>query len=185
MTGIIDLKSELKPYLNSYENILWVGQPKKGIIIQSSELIMILQGIFFCGFGILLFSIVIKAEVPIIIKIFVFVIMIMGLYFLFGRMMYDAIRRGKTIYGVTDERIIMKEGIIFKKVKSLNIRTISDIGFEEKSDGSGTIFFGTKNIFNFLTGLNWRSSMKPTPSIDKIQEVRKVYNQIIELQKKK
>jgi len=71
-------------------------------------------------------------------------------------------------------------------VKSLNIRTLSDIEYTEKNDGSGTISIGPKNpMMIWGNGMNWWPGMKPNPQLDLIPDVRKVYNQIIELQKKK
>jgi hypothetical protein len=77
--------------------------------------------------------------------------------------------------------------MLFKKtIKSLNIRTLSEIEYNEKSDGSGTINIGPKNPFMMWAGgMNWWPGITLTPSLDMIQDVRKVYSKIIEIQKLK
>lgn len=72
-----------------------------------------------------------------------------------------------------------------KKVKSLNIRTLSDIEYSEKIDGTGTISIGLKSpMIIWGNGMNLEVGMKSNTQLEMIPNVRKVYNQIIELQKK-
>ena len=72
------------------------------------------------------------------------------------------------------------------KIKSLNIRSLSDIEYDEKSDGSGTITVGPKNpMMMFGNGMKVFPWANGTPSLEMIQNVRKVYNQIIEIQRRK
>ena len=95
-------------------------------------------------------------------------------------------QRENTFYGVTADRIIIKSGIFKKTIKSLNIRTLSDIEYDEKSDGSGTINVGPKNpMMMWGNGMSWWPGIKATPSLDLIQDVRQVYNKIIEIQNTK
>ncbi len=67
---------------------------------------------------------------------------LVGLYIVLGRFIVDAMNRAKTFYGVTNERIIIITGLFFREVKSLNLRTLTDVSLSERGDGSGTITFG-------------------------------------------
>ena len=112
--------------------------------------------------------------------------MIIGLIFVFGRFIIDAKQRKNTYYGLTEDRIIIKSGVFSKSVKSLNIKTLSDIEYTEKNDGSGTISIGSKNpMMVWGNGMNWWPGMKTNSQLDLIQNVRKVYNQVIEIQKER
>jgi len=72
------------------------------------------------------------------------------------------------------------------KIKSLNIRSLSDIEYDEKSDWSGTITIWPKNpMMMFGNGMKVFPWANGTPSLEMIQNVRKVYNQIIKIQRRK
>src|SRR5690606_36042720 len=95
----------------------------------------------------------------------------------------DARQRANTAYGLTEKRVIIKSGVFSKSIQSLNIRAISDIELTEKSGGVGTITIGPKNPYMLWgAGMGWWPGMKLTPQLELIDNARKVYNQIIELQ---
>lgn len=176
--------NELKDHLDINENLIWTGRPKKGIIFRASDIFLIPFSILWCGFAIFWFTTALASGAPFFFALFGVPFVIVGLNFVFGRFIIDAKHRANTIYGLTDNRIIIKSGIFSQSIKSLNIKTISDIEYEEKGDGSGTITIGPKNpMMTWGRGLELYPGNKTTPSLDLIQDVRKVYNKIIEIQK--
>lgn len=180
-----DLKSELKHHLGNNENLIWTGQPKTGLVFRSADIFLIPFSLLWCGFAIFWFVSAVSMGAPFFFSLFGLPFVIIGLFFVFGRFIIDAKQRENTMYGLTEERIIIKSGIFNKSVKSLNIRTLTDIEYTEKNDGSGTISIGPKNpMMIWGNGMNWWPGMKSNPQLDLIQDVRKVHNQIIELQKK-
>lgn len=101
-----------------------------------------------------------------------------------GRFFIDAHKRKKTIYAITPERILIKSGIFLQEVKSLNIKTLSDITFTTKSDGSGTIVLGPENDrYARMQGIEW-PGVKQTPRFERIPNVKQAYDIIIENQRK-
>lgn len=180
----VDISSELRQYLNHHERLHWTGQPKKGIVFRSSDIFMIPFSLFWCGFAIFWF--IGASEASIAFALFGVPFIIVGLIFVFGRYIIDSKQRNHTYYGITDERVIIKSGIFNKSVKSIDLKKIPDIEYVEKNDGSGTILFGPNNpMATWSNGMNWWPGMKSSPSLELIQDVRKVYNKIIELQKSK
>ncbi len=108
--------------------------------------------------------------------------------FIFGRFIIDAKQRENTYYGLTEDRILIKSGVYKKTFQSLAIKTLSDLEYSEKIDGSGTITIGPKNPMmwgNDLwgNGMNWWPGTKVIPSLDSIPDVKKVYKKIIEIQR--
>ncbi|CAD0007344.1 PH domain-containing protein [Flavobacterium chungangense] len=175
---------ELKSHLDNNESLIWTGHPKKGIVFRSSDIFLIPFSLLWCGFAIFWFTTALTSGAPFFFALFGIPFVLIGLNFVFGRFIIDAKQRANTIYGLTEHRIIIKSGIFTKSIKSLNIKTISDIEYEEKSDGSGTITIGPKNpIASWERGFDMNNRNKTSPSIDLIPEVRKVYNKIIEIQK--
>ncbi|MBL0267694.1 MAG: PH domain-containing protein [Chitinophagaceae bacterium] len=178
--------SELQQHLDSNEKLIWSGQPKKGVIFRTADIFLIPFSLLWCGFAIFWFTTALRSGAPFIFAMFGIPFVVVGLIFVFGRFIIDAKMREKTVYGITADRIIIKSGIFKKSVKSLNIKTLSDIEFDEKGDGSGTIRIGPRNIMmSWMNGMEWWPGYKYGPSIDLIPEVRKVYQKIIELQREK
>ena len=183
---IRDPKTELRPHLDSGENLLWSGQPKKGIVFRTVDVFLIPFSVIWCGFAIFWFTTALTSEAPFLFAMFGIPFVVIGLFFVFGRFIIDAKQRDNTSYGITEHRIMIKSGIMSKKIQSLNIQTLSDIEYSEKHDGTGTISIGPKNpMMIWGNGMNWWPGIKSSPQLEMIPNVRKVYNQIIELQKKK
>ena len=181
-----DVQIELKPHLESEEKLLWTGQPKKGIIFQTADIFLIPFSIVWFAFAIFWTIGTTSAGAPFFFTIFGLLFVFIGLIFVFGRFIIDAIKREHTYYGITQNRIIIKSGVFNKNIKSINIRTLSDIELNERNNGMGTISFGPKNPFYFWgEGMTWWPGMKSNPSLQLIPNVRKVYNQIIKLQNEK
>lgn len=176
-----DSKSELYEYLSSDEELIWAGKPKSGIVFRPSDIFLIPFSIFWCGFAIV--WVIMAANASLLFSLFGLPFVAIGLFIVFGRFLVDARNRSNTIYGITRDRLIIRSGIFSQKVKSLNIRTLSDISYAEKADGSGTITFGSSlSTFGMNRTMFW-PGMKRTPSFDLIPDVRIIYDIIIKLQR--
>ncbi|NII83328.1 PH domain-containing protein [Pedobacter sp. SG908] len=109
----------------------------------------------------------------------------MGLYITLGRFFVDAKKRANTVYGITSDRIIISSGIFSREIKSINIKTLSDITINQKSDNSGTITLGPADFRNvMMQGIEWPGLKQPT-RLEFIEDVKNVYDQIINLQRQK
>lgn len=172
--------------MDNDETLLWTGKPKQGIVFRSSDIFMIPFSLLWGGFAIFWETTVILTDAPFIMRLWGIPFVLVGLFMIFGRFFYDSASRKRTIYGITENRVIIKSGIFKKSIKSLNIKTLSDITLKEESNRSGSIIFGPENGFNGIFRGTGRlgSNGKMTPSFEMIKNVRKVYRQIIDLQTK-
>lgn len=182
----IDSSHALTRHLQPDEELLWTGTPKQGLQLTSSDVFLIPFSLLWGGFAIFWEVSVISSDAPFFFMLFGVPFVLVGLYMIFGRFLFDSARRRNTIYGLTKSRIIIKSGVFSKSLKSLNIKTISDITLEEKSDGTGTILLGAQTnhsgLFRF-TG--WPGfSHTATPALEMIPSARQIYMQITELQQK-
>jgi hypothetical protein len=132
------------------------------------------------GFALFWEASVLTTDAPFFFKLWGIPFVLAGVYIIFGRFIVDAKQRTKTFYAVTNERVIIISGLFSRKVKSLNLRTLTDISLDEKSDGSGTISFGSSNSSPW-----WSSGMafpgwgpQPAPSFELIQAAKSVYETI-------
>jgi len=181
-----NVTSELQNYLELNERLVWSGQPKKGVVFRTTDIFIIPFSLLWCGFAIFWFTSALLSGAPIFLAIFGIPFVCVGLFFVFGRFIIDAKNRKNTFYGITENRIIIRSGILKKTIKSINLKTLSEIEIEEKKDGSGTINFGPSNPFFIRNhNLHWFSGSKQNTSFELIHDVRQVYNKIREAQQSK
>src|SRR5262249_10592824 len=103
---------------------------------------------------------------------------LIGLYLIFGRFLADARQRANTYYGLTDQRIIILSSLFGQTVKSLNLRTCSDVSLSERGDRSGTITFGPTAPF-WAGQAGWPGSGRyASPGFEMIENAREVFEQI-------
>ncbi len=178
--------SELQQYLDHNEKLLWTGRPKTGIVFRAADIFLIPFSLLWCGFAIFWFVTALTSGAPFLFAMFGIPFVVVGLIFVFGRFIIDAKQRAHTYYGITADRIIIKSGIFKKSIQSVTIKTLSDLSYTEKNDGTGTIHFGPKNpMMMWGSGLNWWPGVKVAPTLEMIPDVRNVYNKIIAIQKSK
>lgn len=178
-----DIEMDLRPNLTANERFVWVGKPKTGIMLRSSDAFLIPFSIFWAGFAIFWEATALGTGAPFFFKLSGLPFVCVGLYITIGRFFIDAKKRGNTLYGITNDRIIIKSGIFSQEVKSLNIRSISDISFNQKKDNSGTIMLGpTDARLNMMQGIDW-PGVKQQNSLEFIDDVKTVYDKIIALQR--
>ncbi|MDD5570666.1 MAG: PH domain-containing protein [Bacteroidales bacterium] len=177
----IEIYNELKPYLNSGEVIVWRGIPRQGILIGAFDSFMVPFSLFWGGFAFFWEFMVIKMNAPLIFKIFGIPFVLVGIHLIIGRFFVDMLKRRKTVYCITKERVIIKYGFMSKKIKSYEIKLLSNISYTERKDGSGTIILGTllADMFNNTN----RQGIGRTEGLEFIPNVKEVYNIIIGLQK--
>jgi hypothetical protein len=160
------------------ERLLWAGQPLQGLLLRTADVYLIPFSLLWGGFAIFWVTSVISSGAPFFFMTWGIPFVLAGLYMIVGRFFVDARQRSKAYYGVTTERIIIVSGLFSRKVKSLNLRTLTDVSVDENSDGSGTITFGATNPTSWwhsdLSFQGW--GQQSTPSFESISEAKKVYD---------
>ena len=112
------------------------------------------------------------------------ILVTIGLYFVVGRFWFDARRRKKTLYGITNERVIIRSGGLRRRLKSLNLRTISDITLNEKRYGEGTIYLGPQTFWDsWHRGFTWPGMHSMTPTFEGVKDARRVFDILRQAQK--
>ena len=178
--------SEFNGFLGQHETLLWTGKPKQGVMLSKIDIFLIPFSLLWGGFAFFWEFSVVTLDAPLLFKFLGIPFVLVGLYLIIGRFFYDASRRKNTFYGITQNRILIKSGVLKKSIKFLNIKTPDNITIFENQDGSGTIVFGQESSFlNMFRGTSWGySNMRLTLALEKIKNVRKVYQLIMELRAK-
>jgi hypothetical protein len=165
------------------EKLLWSGGPRQGIVLRGSDVFFIPFSLLWGGFAIFWETMVLRNGAPFFFTLWGIPFVLAGLYITVGRFFYDAWRRGRTQYGVTNERVVIVTGGMSPSTKSLNLRTLTDVTLDAKSDGSGTITFGpTSFTASMYAGTAW-PGVKLPPSFELISDARRVYEIIRQAQK--
>jgi len=179
-----DLQSELNRHIREGESILWSGQPKQGIIFRPSDIFLIPFSLAWLGFAI--FWVYMAAQTSPEFSLFGAPFVLIGLVFAFGRFVIDSKYRENTVYGLTENRLIIKSGLVNKEIRNIDIHSLSNIEYTERNDGSGTIEIGPRNpLVHGVSGMSWLPGVKTNTQLEMIPNVRNVYTTIIELKEKK
>ncbi|MGA8005696.1 MAG: hypothetical protein WCA17_06325 [Burkholderiales bacterium] len=168
------------------ETLIWSGQPKQGVIFRASEWLMMPFSLLWGGFAFFWEWQVIHSDAPAFFVLWGIPFVLIGLYLIFGRFFVETKQRERTIYGVTNERILIISGLIGRKVKSLSLRTLSDLSLTERRNGEGLISFGGGAPF-----ASWFGGFAPWPGMESymgprfelIPNARNVYDIIREAQR--
>jgi len=170
--------------LDGDEKLLWSGQPGRGLRVRPQDTFALLFGLIWCfGVSSMVFADKRHPDISGPPILFIVIFLFFGLYAAFGRFFVDAWNRGRTSYGVTNDRIIIVGRGAMAQTKSLQLRTLADISLTEKSDGSGTITFGPTNT-GWASGTGWgRTNRHGPPAFEFIENAREVYGIVQRAQK--
>ncbi len=175
------LSDPIEGELASGERVLWSGQPRQGVYFHAADLLLVPFSLVWCGFALFWEYSVIKGGAPFFFALFGIPFVGIGLYLVVGRFFVDAWQRAKTHYAVTDQRILIISGLFSRRIRSLNLRTLSELSLSEKRSGVGTIFFDGCSPFSFLLrgASSWPSMSRHIgPHFEQIAEARTVYQMI-------
>jgi len=190
-SGLVEFVRPLIPSMSSTvrfelakgERLLWSGVPRQGVLFRPSDALMIPFSLLWAGFAVFWELSVIRDGAPFFFALWGIPFILVGAYITVGRFFGDARRRSNTAYGLTNERIIISSGIFRPALKSLTLRTLSDLTLNQRSDGSGTITFGPTSPFTALNGgLDWPGMPRP-PAFEFIPNAKQVYDMIREAQR--
>jgi Bacterial PH domain len=181
-------EGDLSAWLTAGERLLWSGRPRGGIRLQASDALLIPFSLFWGGFAIFWETMVLRSNAPLFFALWGVPFVLAGLYIIAGRFVVDAFGRGKTLYGLTDRRIVIVSGLFNRQVHSLPLRTLPEITLSERPDRSGTITFGVPpypmaGIFGRHVVQNWPGSRQfVPPAFLMIENARYVYDLIQQAQ---
>lgn len=143
---------EIKSQLSRDEKVLWAGQPRQGLVMRGADVFMIPFSLMWGGFAIFWELSVIQSDAPAFFVLWGIPFVLVGLYLIIGRFFFEAKQRANTFYAVTNERVLIVSGVFSRKIKSLNLRTLSDLSLSEGKNNEGTISFGGGSPLSSMFG---------------------------------
>lgn len=177
----LDLQDEFRPQLGTHERLVWAGRPKTGILFRPSDKFLIPFSLFFGGIAIFWETMAFVTGAPLFFKLWGLPFVIIGLYLMVGRFVLDAWKRANTVYGLTNERVLIRSGIFSKHMESVNLRSIAHLTLEQKPDNSGTIILEPVDLrYSMMQGMAWPGVKQPL-SFEGIENVKSVYDKILQM----
>ena len=154
----------IMPYLLPTESLAWTGRPATGFIFRKPDVFFIPFSLVWGGFACFWEYTVYRAGAP-------------YFFLLFGRFFYDILRRRKTVYALTSERILRLTG---KTLSAWNLKDLPQASIELSADRRGTIAFGALTLpaMSGLGGSRAAASRVLLPAFEKIQNATDVFNMV-------
>jgi hypothetical protein len=167
----------LNAALERGEKLIWWDLPQRGIVFRAIDAFLIPFSIFWIsvpGSG----AIAMLRGAELSPQAFMLVpFLVIGAYLLVGRFLYDAWRRGRTVYGLTDRRVLILRP---SKQISLVLDRIGEMSLQERTNGRGSIVFGSSGV----NRQNAWGGEPVVPTFEFIADARAVYAAIRDAQKK-
>jgi hypothetical protein len=175
-----DAAAQLQRELSAGERLLWAGRPRSGLVLRPGDAFLVPFSLLWGGFACYWEYSVVTGGAPWFFMLWGVPFVLMGLYLIVGRLFVDARMRANTVYGLTGERVIILSGLFARTVKSLNLRTLSDVSLTERADGSGSISFGPGSPYGgwFQPFGPWPGRGVLPPTFDLIPRAKEVYEAI-------
>ena len=171
-------QAELQRLLYPGEQILWSGTPAQGLRLKATDAGIIPFSLLWGGFAIFWNVGVWKENGPLFFKLWGLPFLVIGLYFIVGRFFFDAFIRARTVYGLTNQRVLILKMFMGRKTVSLSLISLPPINLNERADGSGDVAFGAPASFGA-----WANRSQPqTPVWEGIPNARLVQDQVLKAQ---
>jgi len=173
--GAADLQQELRSHLEPGERLLWQGYPRQGFLLRAQDAFLVPFSLLWGGFAIFWeYSAVTSPRAPFFFLLWGIPFVCVGLYMIGGRFLWDARDRARTIYAVTNQRVLIVSGVGRRNARSLELSTLSETSLSETADGRGTITFGPANPYGSW-GRSWPGTGRGlSPAFEGIARARDV-----------
>ncbi len=180
----------LQDVLRDGENVIWSGQPDPNILFSKGDIFIVPFSLVWGGGALkAITSTLNKQNTEAFEVAFMAFFLFIGFYMVIGRFFYKYWRKKRTLYFITDKRVIT---VVFGGKKSIDAKNISDIPAINKSirsDGSGTITFGNSKFSASMmenTGLEFFGSQYSSGvlSFHDIKSAETAFNIVHDLWKK-
>ncbi|HEY2079478.1 MAG TPA: hypothetical protein VGH53_24375 [Streptosporangiaceae bacterium] len=113
--GSQTLAARLQPYLRPGEDLLWCGRPDPAVFFNSADLIAIPFGLVWLGIAVAFEKGAAAAGAPHIFRLVADVFVAIGLYLVAGRFVTRWIAKRRTVYGITNDRVLIQIGRSFRE----------------------------------------------------------------------
>jgi hypothetical protein len=164
-------------YLEPDEELLWAGQPPRGFVYRTSDIIIAPIGMVLFLYALSLEAKGLSMANGPVGLLYALPLTLFALYLAFGRFLLDLRIRNKTFYAITDKRVFIVSGFNGDKVRSLNVDQWR-ISIDDGGNGWGTVIFDSDRGSSWLNllfpGMATQIALEEVP---RLQDVTKSIKQ--------
>jgi hypothetical protein len=188
-------RRELAPDLAPGESVVWAGRPRRGIRFRLGDVVLVPFSLLWGGFSMFWEGGVVYAFVTelrrgnsvaaFVLPLFLVigaVFVAMGQYIIWGRFVFDARRRARTFYGLTDSRALVLVRGKTRKLTAIPLLSHAWVELASEGRGRGTIHFAKQRGWDPWQ-LPWTVA-KQGPSFEQVEHPRAVYDRIGDIQRR-
>ncbi len=179
------VQAELQPELQPDEHVLWAGRPNAHRLFTGADVFLIPFSLLWGGFAIFWETLALTSIAPaggpaIFFPLFGLPFVAIGLYIIFGRFLVKRYVKQRTVYAVTDRRIIAINTGFRRTVRSLSIKRLPGLEVSTGSGRAGSVTFGQWHGLAGIyanTGMDWLTwsmGQRPMAFYD-LDDARSVY----------
>lgn len=170
------------------ERVLWSGQPLRGHVFSGADLLLVPFSLLWAGFALFWEASALGLvgpfrdhRPPFFFALWGIPFVLVGLYMVVGRFAVQYIRNGRTLYILTDRRAITVTTLLGHRVASALLHDIPTVSKSVRTDGSGTITFGSASAWGDVAwpgGMN-RADLPRPVTFRAIPDVARVYDLVM------
>jgi hypothetical protein len=181
----------ITPHLSPGERLLWAGRPKQGFALRGWDILFVPMSLLMVIIGSVITVVEFRQLGGTGVLLFVVVWMIGSYWFAFGRFFYDARKRARTYYALSDARVIVVSGEASYDIRAIQLKVLREVTFTRRADDTGTLefdrpgFLSYRGRFDSGRGMDWPwFSLDPLRSMafEMIANPREVYDLIVRAQ---
>jgi hypothetical protein len=106
--------ARLEPYLRPGEQLLWCGRPDPAVVFSAADIITVPFGLIWLGIALGWVITAKSVGAPHAFILLGLPFILIGLYLVVGRFAVRLVRRRRTLYAITGERVIVATGASFR-----------------------------------------------------------------------
>ena len=167
------------------ETLLWFDRPRQGAMLSARDGLLIPFSLVWCGFAVFWELQVLRSHAPAGMALFGVPFVFVGTFLVVGRFALDAWLRARTVYGLTDRRILILRDKPWPDFKAVALDRLPAATLSEHANGRGTIRFGAPAAALgggwSAGGGVWIAALDPVPQFVAIADARRVFDRIQEL----
>lgn len=171
----------LQPHLLRGERILWIGRPDSRRLFGFADVFLVPFSLMWGGFAIFWEAAVTGIgsksgqSLPVFFVLWGIPFVLVGQYLIWGRFIYKRWDRQRTVYAVTNQRVLTLRG---ETLQSTFLNQLPNVNQTVRRDGTGTLDFGNLPFgyaFWANSGMDWLSRRSGAPAFHDIDNVTNVY----------
>ncbi len=169
-------QDSISPLLRPGERVLWQGRPEVMAYSLRGAWYLVPFSLLWGGFAIVWEISAVRSGASLFFSLWGLPFVAIGLYLIFGRILVARREARRTLYGVTDQRVIILAGAFSRRTTEMALGDLPPAQLDERSSGIGTITFGAA-ITGFRAPPGWPMTGMYTqsPAFMSIPDAAKVY----------